>query len=172
MNANDISLRDTGEADRPFLLELYTSVRGAEMAMVPWAEAQKRAFVEMQFEAQLRGYAETHPGGTHQIILSAGKPAGRVYLDRDERAIHILDITIAPAGRSLGLGSAVLGEILAEADKTGKTVGIFVEDFNSSRRLFERLGFCVAGQDGFLLRLERPPRPRSVPERNPAKTLE
>ncbi len=157
MSPNDISLRDAGGADRPFLLDLYAATREAEMATVPWTEEQKRAFVEMQFAAQLSSYAETHPAGTQQIILAGGKPYGRIYLDRCEREIHILDITVAPAFRNLGIGSAVLGELLGEADRTGRTVGIFVEDFNSSRRLFERLGFRVAGQDSFLLRLERAP---------------
>jgi len=158
MKPGEIELRDACDADRPFLLELYAAIREAEMAMVPWTEPQKRAFVEMQFAAQLRGYAETHPDAAQRIILAAGRPAGRIYLDRGESELHILDITVAPAFRNSGIGSAVLREVLAEADRTGKTVGIYVEDFNASRRLFERLGFGVAGQDGFLLRLERPPR--------------
>lgn len=158
MKPCDITLRDADDADRPFLLALYAATREAEMAMVPWTEPQKRAFVEMQFAAQLRGYAETYPGAAHQIVLAADGPAGRIYLHRGEREIHILDITVAPACRNSGIGSAVLREVLAEADRTGKTVGIFVEDFNPSRRLFERLGFCVAGQDGFQLQLERAPR--------------
>jgi ribosomal protein S18 acetylase RimI-like enzyme len=157
MSPCDITLREAGEADRPFLLELYASTREAEMAMVPWPEPQKRAFVGVQFAAQLRGYAESHPGAVHRIILAAGEPAGRIYLDRGEREIHILDITVAPAFRNSGIGSAVLREVLAEADRTGKTAGIFVEDFNPSRRLFERLGFSVAERDGFLLRLQYRP---------------
>ncbi|MGD0046438.1 MAG: GNAT family N-acetyltransferase [Bryobacteraceae bacterium] len=157
MKPCDITLRDAGDADRPFLLALYAATREAEMAMVPWTASQKRAFVEMQFAAQLRGYAETHPAAAHQIILVADRPAGRIYLDRGEREIHILDITVAPACRNSGIGSAVLREVLTEADRTGKTVGIYVEDFNPSRQLFERLGFCVAAQDGFQLLLERSP---------------
>ncbi len=158
MKPGDITLRDAGEGDRSFLLALYAATREAEMAMVPWTASQKQSFVEMQFAAQLRGYAEMHPGATHQIIMSADRPAGRVYLDRGDREIRILDITIAPACRNSGIGSAVLGEIVAEADRTARTVEIYVEDFNPSRRLFERLGFRVAARDGFLLLLERPPR--------------
>ena len=158
MSSHDISLRDADKADRPFLLELYASTREAEIAMVPWTEEQKRAFLEMQFSAQLTSYAENHPGASHQVILLAGKPAGRIYLDSGEREIDILDITVATAHRNMGIGSQVLDKVLAEADRTGKTAGIFVEVFNPSRRLLERMGFRVANQDGFLLRLERQPR--------------
>jgi ribosomal protein S18 acetylase RimI-like enzyme len=157
-----ITLRDASDSDRPFLLEIYASTRAAEMALVPWTEPQKRAFVEMQFAAQVRGYAETHPDAAQRIVLAGDRPAGRIYVDRGEREIHILDITIAPEFRNSGIGSAVLGEVLAEADRDGKTVSIFVEDFNASRRLFERLGFSVAGQDGFLLRLEYHPPPKHL----------
>jgi len=159
MIPGNISLRDVAGADRPFLLELYAATRAGEMAMVPWTPSQKHAFVEMQFAAQLRGYAETYPEATHHIILAAGQPTGRIYLHRTDSHIRILDITISPACRNSGIGSALLRDVLSEADRTRKTVSIHVEDFNPSLRLFERLAFCVAVRDGFLLLLERPPAP-------------
>jgi hypothetical protein len=51
----------------------------------------------------------------------------------------------------------VLAGVLAEADAHGKPVSIYVESFNPSLRLFERLGFAVAAVDGFLMLLKRPP---------------
>ena len=152
-----ITLRDVADADDPFLFELYASTRESELAMTHWTDDQKRSFVEFQFAAQKRDYSGNNPDATHQIILDAGEPAGRVYVARRADEIHILDITIAPPRRNAGIGSEILRGILDEAGRAGKPVTIYVEDFNPSLRLFERLGFRVRSVDGFLMLLERPP---------------
>lgn len=154
---SEITLRDVADADLPFVLDLYASVRDAEMQLVPWTPEQKRAFVEMQFAAQLRGYRDRYPSAEHLLILSDHNPAGRLYVDRGAKEIHILDITVAPARRGAGIGSTVLNALIAEAGLCGKPVSIYVEDFNPSLRLFEHLGFRLAKQDGFQLLLERAP---------------
>lgn len=168
MSLGRVLRRPVCAADHPFLLELYASTREAEMAMVPWTPQQKRAFVEMQFAGQLAGYRDTHPDGTHEIIMAGEHPAGRIWLDRSGPEVHILDITIDPARRNSGIGSGVLREILAEADSTARTVTLYVEDFNRSRALFERLGFRLAQQDGFQLLLERLPASRAWESNNSA----
>jgi ribosomal protein S18 acetylase RimI-like enzyme len=152
-----IALRPVLESDRPFLFELYACTRQAELAQVPWTAAQKHAFLEMQFAGQSEGYRTTHPNATHEMICVEERAVGRLYLDRQAGCLHILDITIDPESRNAGIGSAVLNGILAEADRSGKSVSIYVETFNPSLRLFDRLGFRVASQDGFLLLLGRPP---------------
>lgn len=158
MSLPEISSRPVNDGDRSFLLRLYASVREAEMALVPWTTEQKRAFIEMQFAAQIRGYAEVYPQALHQIICRNGQPAGRIYWSREAERLHILDITVDPQWRNQGIGSRVLNTLLEEADRDAKPVTIHVEDFNPSRRLFERLGFEIASQDGFMLQLRRPPR--------------
>ena len=47
-----ITLRPAVESDRPLLFKLYASTREEEMQRVPWTEAQKQAFLEMQFNGQ------------------------------------------------------------------------------------------------------------------------
>lgn len=151
-----ITLRPVLESDRPLLFELYASTRQAELAQVPWTDAQKHAFLAMQFAAQTEGYRAKSPHATHQMICVEERAVGRLYLDRLPDRLHIMDITVASDLRNAGIGSEVLNGILAEADRDGKPVDIYVETFNPSLRLFERLGFRTASQDGFLLLLERP----------------
>jgi RimJ/RimL family protein N-acetyltransferase len=150
-------LRNVCESDEAFLFELYASTREMEMAQVPWTEDQKRAFLEMQFAAQKRSYAAMYPDAVHQIIVHDQQPVGRLYLARQAGSYHILDITIAADWRGSGIGSAVLKEILDEADGVGKPTNIYIENFNPSLRLFERLGFGTKSVDGYLILLERPP---------------
>ena len=152
-----ITLRPVLESDRHLLFDLYASTRQAELAQVPWTGAQKQAFLEMQFAAQTEGYRTRRPNAAHEMICRNEVAVGRLYIDRLPDRLHIVDITVAPESRNAGIGSAVLKGILAEADRSGKSVSIYVESFNPSLRLFDRLGFRVASQDGFLLLLERPP---------------
>jgi len=151
-----ITFRTVADADRGFLLDLYADGRAAELAPTPWTDAQKRAFIEMQFTAQSKSYAEHHPHASHEIICVAGRPVGRLYLSRHGRAFHILDLLIATASRRGGIGSQVLAGILEQADRENKPTTVYVESFNPSLRLFKRLGFQIASENGFLLPLERP----------------
>jgi ribosomal protein S18 acetylase RimI-like enzyme len=156
----NISLRPVAASDEPFLLQLYSSTRELEMSQVPWSPEQKQAFVAMQFTAQAQAYASSHPKATHETIWADGKPVGRLYLDRAPDGFHILDITIAPEFRNAGIGSQVLREIIEEADRHRKPIGIYTETFNPSQHLFARLGFLAESSDGVLVLLRRPSSPR------------
>jgi ribosomal protein S18 acetylase RimI-like enzyme len=149
-----VRLRPVEAADDAFLLELYASTRAHEMSLVPWGPEQKDAFVRMQFEGQKTHYAAQFPRANHGIICRHETPVGRLYLDRGSEVLHILDITIAPAKRNAGIGSFVLGETLREAGQANKRVTIYVESFNPSLRLFERLGFRKAEETGFHFLME------------------
>jgi ribosomal protein S18 acetylase RimI-like enzyme len=154
MSAGKITLRPVQESDDEFLLKVYGSTREQELAQVPWTAEQKQQFVRMQWEAQRNHYAAQHPHASHEIICIEGIAAGRLYLDRSGEKFHILDITILPEHRNRGAGSFLLNQIMAEAKEAGKPVSIYVETFNPSLRLFQRLGFTPIQQEGFHLLLQ------------------
>ena len=154
MAAGKITLRPVQDSDDEFLLKVYGSTREQELAQVPWTAEQKQQFVRMQWEAQKNHYAAQHPHATHEIICLESGAAGRLYLDRSGEKFHILDITLLPEHRNRGGGSLLLGQIMAEAKGAGKPVSIYVETFNPSLRLFERLGFTAIQQQGFHLLLQ------------------
>lgn len=144
-----ITLRPVTGEDQNFLLSVYASSRAEEMARVSWSAEQKTAFLQMQFAGQTQHYRAEHPAASHDIVCVDSVPAGRLYLDRSGDAFHILDITILPAFRSSGVGTALLRRIMAEAQDHGQPVTIYVESFNPSLRLFERLGFNKVAEQGF-----------------------
>ncbi len=153
-----ITLREETAEDQLFLLEVYASTRAQEMALVPWSDEQREAFVRSQFEAQHSYYQAQFPDASYQVIMVDGGRAGRVYVLRESEAIRILDITLLPQHRNLGIGTSLIREILAEGDQAGKPVNIWVENFNPSLELFERLGFVRVQEDGFNCLMEyRPP---------------
>jgi ribosomal protein S18 acetylase RimI-like enzyme len=108
----------------------------------------------MQFTAQKEHYAAVYPQARHDVICVNETPVGRIYLDRSAVGFHILDITVLPEYRNQGIGSEMLRRLLAEAGQNGKAVTIYVEIFNPSVRLFERLGFQRDEEKGFQLRMK------------------
>lgn len=154
MAAVKITLRPVQDSDNELLLKIYRSTREQEMAQAPWTPEQKQQFVRMQWEAQKNHYEAQHPHATHEIICLESGAAGRLYLDRSGEKFHILDITLLPEHRNGGAGSILLGQIMAEAKQAGKPVSIYVETFNPSLRLFQRLGFTAIQQQGFHLLLQ------------------
>jgi ribosomal protein S18 acetylase RimI-like enzyme len=136
-----ITLRPATAADDDFIFSCYASTRAQELAQVPWSAEQKEAFVRMQYTAQKQHYAAGAPQASHDVIYVDATPVGRIYLDRREDALHILDITVLPQHRNQGTGSLLLRRLLDEAGRARKPVTIYVESFNPSLRLFERLGF-------------------------------
>ena len=149
---SSISFRPADAADEDFLFRLYASTRADEMAVVPWSAEQKEAFLRSQFGAQTQHYRTEYPDAQEQIILLAGEPAGRLYLERRPDGFQILDITVAPERRNCGLGTAIIERLRSEGG--GQPLSIYVEDFNPSARLFRRLGFSVARKEGFQLLLK------------------
>jgi ribosomal protein S18 acetylase RimI-like enzyme len=151
-------LRPAGDGDRAFLAEVYASTRADELAMVPWSDEQKAAFLAHQFEAQDTHYRAHYDGAAFDVIEVDGERAGRLYVHRGAREIRIVDIALAPAFRGRGLGTGLLRALIAEADGGGRTLSIHVEMNNRARRLYERLGFRAVGEHGPYVRMERPPR--------------
>jgi ribosomal protein S18 acetylase RimI-like enzyme len=124
---------------------------------VPWDDAAKEAFLRMQFSAQDTWYHDQMPDASYQVVLVGGEPAGRLYVDRREDEIRIVDISLLPEYRGRGLGTALLRELLDEADATARRVTIHVERFNRALGLYRRLGFGQVEDQGVYLLLERPP---------------
>lgn len=148
-----ITLRPALPEDESFLLEVYASTRAQEMALVPWDDEQRKSFLTMQFTAQHSHYRKQFPEASYSVILRDGLPVGRFYVFRQDDFMRILDITVLPEYRNGGIGISLVQELLDEAAHARKRVLIYVETYNPSLRLFERLGFKSIAEEGanFLL---------------------
>jgi ribosomal protein S18 acetylase RimI-like enzyme len=154
MTALSISFRPVAPEDEAFLIKVYGSTRSEELAQVPWTEAQVEAFLKMQLEAQQRHYKGLYPTADHHIILADDTAVGRLYVARLKEQIRIADITLLPEARGRGIGTRILKDLMAEAAAEGKPVRIYVESFNPSLRLFERLGFSKTSEQDFYWLME------------------
>jgi GNAT superfamily N-acetyltransferase len=144
-----VTLRPAQAEDEAFLASVYGSTREQELAMVPWDTAQRDAFVLFQYRAQLQHYQTEYPNAEHQVILAGDQPVGRLYVDRREAEIRILDITLLTPCRGQGIGTPILRQLMDEAARAGKPLSIHLDSFSQSHSLFERLGFKPAETTGF-----------------------
>lgn len=150
------TLRPETATDGPFLLRLYASTREQEMRAVPWSPEEKDAFVRQQFAAQQRHCAAHYAGDSLQIVEVDGEAVGRLYTGRRSDEIRIIDISLLPGFRGRGIGSALLGEILHEAQSAGLAVRLHVEHNNPAVRLYSRHGFVTVADHGVYWLMERP----------------
>jgi len=129
MNAT-LSLRPARSEDEEFLYQVYANTREEEMAQTGWDEAQRESFLRMQFNAQHAYYHEQFPDAQYSVILSGDGPVGRLYVDRRDDEIRIIDIALLSEHRRNGFGGTLLGELIEEATATGKLIQIHVERNN------------------------------------------
>ena len=146
------TLRVAIAEDAAFLQRVYASTRAEELAMTDWSEEQKAAFCLHQLSAQDSHYRQHYPTAVYSVIERGSERAGRLYVDRWEKEIRIMDITLLPEYRGAGIGTKLLRVLQEEARSAGKVLSIHVEKFNRARHLYERLGFQVAqDKDVYLL---------------------
>ena len=136
-----IAFRPVTDDDEPFLRYLYGTTREPELRAVPWSDAEKHAFVDMQFAAQKAHYEQHYPGCSFLVVELEGRPIGRLYVDRGAEDIRVVVISLLPELRGRGIGGTLMREILAEGRAAAKVVSIHVEQDNRAMRLYRRLGF-------------------------------
>ena len=142
VSGKDISCRRIGAGDRRFLEGLFTSARERMFAGSDIPAAMKERILQQQFAAQHESYHAQHPHADYELILIGGAPAGRIYVDRGEEGIDLMEITLLPEHRNRGIGTLMVRKLQEEAVAAGKPIRLFVEHWNpEARRLYERLGF-------------------------------
>ena len=148
-------------SDLEFLYSVYASSRADEMAQVlDWTDEQKEAFLRSQFSLQHEHYHSHFPAARYDVICEGKRPIGRLYVDRGETDMRVMDIALLPESRGRGIGRALIKEVLVEAESAGLPVGLHVEATNPAKRLYEQLGFRVVEDVGVYERMERLPSDR------------
>jgi GNAT superfamily N-acetyltransferase len=144
----DYRLHPVRAEDEAFLIEVYASSRTDEMALVPWDAAMKSSFLRSQFMAQQAHYQSHFPQAVHELIFVDDTPVGRLYVDRRETEIRILDMTLLDRARGRGIGTKIIQELMKEAASQERSLSIHVESYSRSLGLFQRLGFVKADESG------------------------
>ena len=102
----------------------------------------------MQYRGRKMSWAAQYPDAADSILIADdGTPVGRLLVDRKPHRWRIVDIAVLASHRGRGLGARVLAECRSECGAAGARLELRVAPDNPARRLYERLGFRVTGQD-------------------------
>lgn len=140
------------------------SFRAATKADVPFLLALR----QLTMEEHLLASGTESSGALHlarvmycfeyaQVIEQDGAPIGLLKLRRDDDAWHIIQFQLSPHMQGHGLGRRLMGRTIAEAAAANVPLRLSVLKANPARRLYERLGFAVVGEDEHELFMQREP---------------
>jgi ribosomal protein S18 acetylase RimI-like enzyme len=141
-------LRPAEEHDAAFLYELFCETRMQEFAPLGLPPAALEPLLTMQFRARNAGYAAQFPQAKTLVAIVDAHPAGVVTVDREADGIRLVDIAVSRAMQGQGLGSQLLGALIAEARERSVPLRLSVRFDNPAMRLYESLGFVRTGGDG------------------------
>lgn len=124
-----------------FLLKLYVSTRIDEVRGWGWDDTTRENFLKMQWNAQSRHYANEYPDAVHCVVRYNGQLVGRLMTRHTDLDILLIDVSILPECRNKGLGTFLIAELQAEAQRTGKSLQLSVLKVSPAVHLYQRLGF-------------------------------
>jgi GNAT superfamily N-acetyltransferase len=152
-----LARRAAAADDEPFLRALFGSAH-PELAVLG------EEIVDLQVRAQRREWELAYPGSTDEIVELDGGPVGRLWVAWEPDACVLVDMVLLPEHRRTGIGTRVVGETLAEADRRGLPTRLTVERTNAPSLAFcAAHGFVEVGGDPLRVALERPVSPARPP---------
>ena len=82
-----------------------------------------------------------------EILEEGGTPIGLWKVSRDPAEWQLIQVQLLPRYQGTGIGSDLLRSLLAEAKAASVPVALNVLKVNPARRLYERFGFKVVGEN-------------------------
>jgi len=158
-----ISTRPEIPEDEPFLRRLLIDSISRQLHAEVWPPEIRESVLGLQYKIRREGSRSAFPGALSEIILVDGQPAGWVVTARCPDEIHLAEIMVSAERRGMGVASAIIREIVANAGRAGKPVRLTVSVANPRAvKLYERLGFHRCGADEANLFMERGPDPAAA----------
>lgn len=154
-NEPNVSIRRAEAADLQFLETVYADSRRGELAPFGWSLEQENAFFKMQFEMQRRAYQMQFPDADYSVVELDDKPVGRMIVERGEKALRLIDISLLSDFRNRGIGSILLERLKDEAGSERVLTLRVLKTNTAAKRLYERLGLQVAEESDLHFTMER-----------------
>ena len=93
------------------------------------------------------------PSRSHIIVIS-GQEAGFMQVLQTYSYVELEQIYLLPAFQRQGIGSEIIGTLIAQASGQGKPLRLSTAKINLARALYERLGFHITNEDQFKVYME------------------
>ncbi len=148
------SLDINSDQDMATIAALYASTRQEEMNLSGWPKEQIDHFLQSQFEAQHTFYMEQYSAASFDLIEVGREIAGRLYVDRSEKQVIIVDIALFPEYRNQKIGEQLITALQQEILDPEQRLTIHVEHVNPAMSFYKRLGFYPVELKGVYILME------------------
>jgi ribosomal protein S18 acetylase RimI-like enzyme len=135
--------RKAAESDVPFLFELRMKSMEPHHVLAGISQSEAEAM------ARVRAYLDVA-----QIIEANGQSVGLLKVLEESESLRIVQLQFLPTHQGLGVGTSLVRAVLEQAHAQGTKVTLSVLRVSHARRLYERLGFRVVGEDEFSFHME------------------
>jgi len=143
---SEIELRPARAEDYRFAWGLYAEqIRPYAAAYLAWVDTEQEARFASRYKPQ-----------STSIIRRDGADIGWMELHEVDEELRLNQLYVAAAHQRNGIGSRVMQIVLARSRRTGKPVALNVLKNNPARRLYERFGFTVTGENETKFFMTRP----------------
>ncbi len=149
-----IQLRQATPDDFDFLYALHVATMREYVEQIwEWHDAWQEEYFARKFDPAL-----------HRVIVVDGRDAGTFVVEWRVDEVYVALIELLPVYQGRGIGSDLLRSLIAEAHGRGLPVTLHVLKPNTpARRLYERLGFRVVGDEEHRWRMLNPPTSPATP---------
>jgi ribosomal protein S18 acetylase RimI-like enzyme len=142
-----ISFRCATRQDYDFAWRLYSrTIREITEALIGWNEIKQSASFADQWRPE-----------EVRVIVTAGTDIGWLQTALVSDTMFIKQMYIDPAYQRMGIGTRVMGIVIAEASKEQLPVALAVMKNNPAQRLYSRLGFLITHTDRYKFYMQRNP---------------
>lgn len=131
-------VRPCKQSDDVFLYDVFCTTWQSEVAALP-NQNLARHVLRIQHIAQERRFAGRYPGHQRYVLMHEGEAAGRLYLHESGSTMQIVDLTLLPQFRHLGIGSRLLVDLMKQAVQDSAVITTEV-----GRRIKDVTGFLAA----------------------------
>lgn len=116
--------------------------------------AMSRYYLQYELVWSNQGFDIAWAGRENWLICNDDTVMGFISLSADRRALYIRELHMLEAYRGLGAGSWVLEQMALKAQATG-LLRLTVFKNNPVKRLYQRSGMSIVGEEDCFWRMER-----------------
>lgn len=157
MIESGVSLRPMRAQDQPVVLSIFSACRSGPFRQAGLPETMIDSLMAQQCDAQHAQYRQSFPDADYDLVMHHGEVIGYLFALRGPDRHVLVDIALRPERSGMGIGSALVEALLAEAEAAGQKVSAHVAREGRAWALWQRMGFQVVGDDGVHYAIEWSP---------------
>lgn len=134
-----VTLLPAAPGDYEFARETYyATMRWIIERLFGWDESEQDASFARQFKLD-----------EVRVIIVDGKRAGWIQTQIDGAGVTLGQFYVVPELQRRGIGTQVLRMVIREVRDDGRSLTVPVVKFNPAKRLYDRHGFQIIGEDDY-----------------------